>query len=76
MTDDACHFNMQCWMFFAQILVCMTLMVFCMIMIAINDGPLEVYLPLITSTASVWVPSPAPPKRKLPSPPPIVETSK
>jgi hypothetical protein len=65
MTDDAqCHFNMQCWMFFAQILVSMTLIVFCMIMVATKEGPLEVYLPLITSTASVWVPSPSPPKRK------------
>ena len=45
-------------------------MAFCMCMIAFNDGKLEVFLPLMTSTASVWVPTPTPPSRKVPTPPP------
>ena len=70
---NECHFNMACAMFFAQIVVSIMVMAFCMCMIALNDGKLEVFLPLMTSTASVWVPTPSPPSRKVPTPPPSVQ---
>ena len=65
-----CHFNMACAMFFAQIVVSIMVMAFCMCMIAFNEGKLGVFLPLMTSTASVWVPTPTPPSRKALSAPP------
>ena len=68
-----CHFNMACAMFFAQIVVSIMVMLFCMCMIALNDGKLEVFLPLMTSTASVWVPAPSPPSRKALAAPPSVQ---
>ena len=67
--DDSCHFNMACWMFFAQCLFSLITVLFCMSMIAFEDGKLEVFHPLLTATTSVWVPSPSPPKRKAVTPP-------
>lgn len=69
---EDCHFNVQCWMFFAQVIFSLITVIFCMCMIAFEDGKLEVFLPLLTSTVSVWVPSPSPPKRRdmgAPAPP-------
>ena len=62
-----CHFNMECAMWIAQLLISFIVIVFCMLMIAVNHGALEVYLPLITSTAAVWIPSPKTPTRGAPS---------
>ena len=62
-----CHFNMECAMWIAQLLISFIVIVFCMLMIAINKGALEVYLPLITSTAAVWIPSPKTPTRGVPT---------
>ena len=61
--SEHCHFNMACWMFFAQVVFSLIVILFCMGMIAFDDGKLEVFLPLLTSTASVWVPSPTLPKK-------------
>ena len=54
-------------MWIAQLLISFIVIVFCMLMIAINKGALEVYLPLITSTAAVWIPSPKTPTRSVPT---------
>lgn len=62
-----CHFNMECAMWIAQLLISFIVIVFCMLMIAVNHGALEVYLPLITSTAAVWIPSPKTPTRGVPT---------
>ena len=69
MPDEKCHFNMACSMFVAQIAVSVLVITFCMCMIAFREGKLEVFLPLMTSTASVWVPTPTPPSRKSVGPP-------
>jgi hypothetical protein len=61
--DDACHFNVQCWMFFAQVFFSFLVILFCMLMIFVKNEQVEVYLPLMTSTASVWVPTPTIPRR-------------
>ena len=53
-----CHFNMECAMWMAQLVFSLVVIVFCMLMIGVRGGALEVYLPLITSTAAVWVPAP------------------
>ena len=67
--EDNCHFNMGCWMFFAQVIFSLLTVLFCMAMIAFEDGKLEVFLPLLTATTSVWVPSPTPPKKRDTAPP-------
>ena len=59
-----CHFNMECAMWLAQLVFSLLVIVFCMLMIGVKQGALEVYLPLITSTAAVWVPSPKTPSFK------------
>ena len=59
-----CHFNMECAMWLAQLVFSLLVIVFCMLMIGVKQGALEVYLPLITSTAAVWVPNPKTPSFK------------
>jgi len=54
-------------MWIAQLLISFIVIVFCMLMISLNHGALEVYLPLITSTAAVWIPSPKTPTRNVPT---------
>ena len=63
-----CHFNMECAMWLAQLVFSLLVIVFCMLMIGLRGGALEVYLPLITSTAAVWVPNPKTPSFKPPVP--------
>jgi hypothetical protein len=65
-----CHFNMECAMWIAQVSMSFLLILFCMLMIGLNQGSLEVYLPLITSTAAVWVPTPKTPAFRKPTDPP------
>ena len=67
--EDKCHFNMSCWMFFAQVVFSLITVLFCMSMIAFENGKLEVFLPLLTATTLVWVPSPSPPKKRNSAPP-------
>jgi hypothetical protein len=55
---------MTCAHWAAQVVFTMTIMLFFMFMIAFRGGQLEVYLPLLTSSASVWMPSPGIPKKK------------
>ena len=62
--DDTCHFNFQCALFCAQVLFSFIMMIFCMLMVGIGGGQLEVFLPLLTSVASVWMPNPAAPSRR------------
>ena len=59
------YFTMTCAQWVAQVVFTLTMMFFFMFMIAFRGGPLEVYLPLLTSLASVWMPSPGVPKKKL-----------
>ena len=66
---DTCHFNFQCALFCAQVLFSFLMMLFCMLMIGLQGGQLEVYLPLLSSVAAVWLPNPAPPR---PSARPVV----
>ncbi len=61
-----CSYSMECAAFAAQFITSMALILFCMLMIALRNGQLEVYLPLITSTAAIWVPNPKAPTRSLP----------
>lgn len=68
MADKPCpNFTMTCAHWVAQVVFTLTMMFFFMFMIAFRDGPLEVYLPLLTSAASLWMPSPGIPKRKVPA---------
>ena len=61
------YFTMTCAQWVAQVVFTLAMMFFCMFMIAFREGPLEVYLPLLTSSASLWMPSPGIPKRKVPA---------
>ena len=61
---DTCHFNFQCALFCAQVLFSFTMLLFGMCMIAFKNGQLEVYLPLLSTTAAVWLPNPVPPQFK------------
>lgn len=72
--SDQCHFNMACWYFFAQVIFSLITVLFCMCMIAFEDAKLEVFLPLLTSTVSVWIPSPTPPKKTVGGSPPSSPT--
>ena len=63
-----CHSNMECAMWLAQLGFSLLVIVFCMLMIGLRGGALEVYLPLITSTAAAWVPNPKTPSFKPPVP--------
>ena len=69
-----CHFNMECAMWVAQVCMSFVLILFCMLMIGLKQGALEVYLPLITSTAAVWVPTPKTPSFRKPTEPPTTPT--
>ena len=60
------YFTMTCAQWVAQVVFTLAMMFFFMFMIAFRDGPLEVYLPLLTSSASLWMPSPGIPKKKPP----------
>ena len=66
---ECANFKMTCAHWIAQVVFTMTIMLFFMFMIAFREGRLEVYLPLLTSSASVWMPSPGIPKKK-----PLVNT--
>ena len=61
---ECANFKMTCAHWIAQVVFTMTIMLFFMFMIAFREGRLEVYLPLLTSSASVWMPSPGIPKKK------------
>ena len=66
MVEGQCpYFTMTCAQWVAQVVFTLTMTFFFMFMIAFRGGPLEVYLPLLTSLASVWMPSPGVPKKKL-----------
>ena len=68
MGDSPCpNFTMTCAHWAAQVVFTLAMMFFFMFMIAFREGPLEVYLPLLTSAASLWMPSPGVPKRKVPA---------
>lgn len=58
------YFTMTCAHWVAQVVFTLAMMFFFMFMIAFREGRLEVYLPLLTSAASVWMPSPGIPKKK------------
>ncbi len=64
--SDKCY-SAECAAFAAQFVTSFVLILFCMLMIAFRSGSLEVYLPLISSTAAIWVPNPKVPTRTLPS---------
>jgi hypothetical protein len=61
---ECVEFKMTCAHWLAQVIFTLTMMLFFMFMIAFKDGRLEVYLPLLTSTAAYWMPSPGIPKKK------------
>lgn len=68
-------------MFFAQVLFSFVTMAFCMSMIFIssNSETTAVFLPILSSVVSVWMPSPKVPPRafnkdKPPSPTPSLNT--
>ena len=68
MAEKSCpYFTMTCAQWVAQVVFTLAMMFFFMFMIAFREGPLEVYLPLLTSSASIWMPSPGIPKRKVPA---------
>jgi hypothetical protein len=62
--SDRCY-SAECAAFAAQFVTSFVLILFCMLMIAFRSGSLEVYLPLISSTAAIWVPNPKAPTRTL-----------
>ena len=62
--SDKCY-SAECAAFAAQFITSFVLILFCMLMIAFRSGSLEVYLPLISSTAAIWVPNPKAPTRSL-----------
>lgn len=62
--SDRCY-SAECAAFAAQFITSFVLILFCMLMIAFRSGSLEVYLPLISSTAAIWVPNPKAPTRSL-----------
>lgn len=69
MVDTYCHYNAQCAMFAAQVLFSVMTMAFCMAMIS-QDRETQVFLPILISIVSVWMPAPAVPNRKQASTPP------
>ena len=69
-----CNFTMTIAHWGAQVTVTVSMMLFCMFMIAFRGGALEIFLPLLASIISVWMPSPGIPARKplldsIPAPP-------
>ena len=67
MVDSYCHYNAQCAMFAAQVLFSVMTMAFCMVMIS-QDRETQVFLPILISIVSVWMPSPPVPNRKAGAP--------
>jgi hypothetical protein len=65
-----CDFSMTCVHWLAQVVFSLSLMLFFMFMIGFRDGKLEIFLPLLASIASVWMPSPGIPKITKDVPPP------
>ena len=63
MVDTYCHYNAQCAMFAAQVLFSVMTMAFCMVMIS-QDRETQVFLPILISIVSVWMPAPSVPNRK------------
>ena len=63
-----CHYNTQCVMFTAQVLFSVMTMAFCMVMIS-QDCEMQVFLPILISIVSVWMPTPAVPNCKVGAPP-------
>ena len=59
-----CNFTMTIAHWGAQVIVTVAMMLFFMFMIAFRDGKLEIFLPLLASIISVWMPSPGIPARK------------
>ena len=57
-----CHYNAHCAFFTAQVLFSFTTMVFVMAML-FNGQDTGVYLPILSSVVSVWMPSPSIPKK-------------
>ena len=57
-----CHYNAHCAFFAAQVLFSFVTMVFVMAML-FNGQDTGVYLPILSSVVSVWMPSPSIPKR-------------
>ena len=62
---EGCHWNAQCWMFCCQAIFSLMAMAFCMAMIA-TDREIQVFLPMLTSVVSVWMPSPNLPRKEPP----------
>ena len=59
-----CNFTMTIAHWGTQVIVTVAMMLFFMFMIAFRDGKLEIFLPLLASIISVWMPSPRIPVRK------------
>jgi hypothetical protein len=59
-----CNFTMTIAHWGAQVAVTVSMMLFCMFMIAFRGGALEIFLPLLTSIISVWMPSPGIPQKR------------
>ncbi len=63
--EHACHFNRECWQFFAQLMFSLFLMAFAVGMVVKSpNDKLEIYLPIITGVAATWAPNPQMPKVK------------
>lgn len=61
-TPTSCHYNAACAFFAAQVLFTFTTMVFCMVMI-VEGRETGVFLPILSSVVSVWMPTPKVPVR-------------
>ena len=70
-----CHYNAHCAFFTAQVLFSFTTMVFVMAML-FNGQDTGVYLPILSSVVSVWMPSPSIPKRPWGSKTPTTTTTR
>ena len=56
MVDSYCHYNTQCAMFTSQVLFSVMTMAFCMVMIS-QECEMQVFLLILISIVSVWMPS-------------------
>ena len=70
MVGSYCHYNTQCVMFASQVLFSVMTMSFCMVMIS-QDRETQVFLPILISIISVWMPAPAVPNHKAGAPQPL-----
>ena len=70
MVDSYCHYNTQCTMFASQVLFSVMTMSFCMVMIS-QDHKTQVFLPILISIVSVWMPVLAVPNHKAGAPQPL-----